>query len=215
MSGSVGVSVCIVSAGRPELAACLESLAAQSLPPAEVLVLVDSEPVVAKAMAERFPGVRVGVFSGLSLGAARNALATAAGGELLLFLDDDVVAPPHLMRSLVEVAGRHPDAGLFGGPNLTLPSVTGPSAHRFRPARGVYSNPERLILSFDGTIRINRLTEGTLQVRYEGDCFPSIEAHLVVEDGTRIAVLQIPHRGSEQGLAMAGGCVVTSTGGIP
>jgi hypothetical protein len=40
----------------------------------------------------------------------------------LLFLDDDVTAPPDLLRWLVETAAAHPEASVFGGPNETPPA---------------------------------------------------------------------------------------------
>src|SRR6476469_2890479 len=49
-------------------------------------------------------------------GAARNAGLQLARGELICFLDDDALAPERWLAELVEGAGRHPDAGLLGGP---------------------------------------------------------------------------------------------------
>jgi len=142
------VSVCVVSAGRPELADLLDSLSKQDVAPAEVLVLVDDDVDLAKGTEASHPGVHVGVFSGLTLGAARNRLVERASGDLLVFLDDDSVAPPEFVANLIDLAAASPDVGIFGGPNLTLAEVdrrealvgellasrlvTGPFARRFR-----------------------------------------------------------------------------------
>ena len=54
-------------------------------------------------------------------GAARNPLVQSARGELLLFLDDDVVPPPELLANLARVARQYPFVSVFGGPNETPP----------------------------------------------------------------------------------------------
>jgi len=58
---------------------------------------------------------------GAHVGAARNVLIRKATGDLLLFLDDDIVAHPGLLRRLARLAEDHPDTAVFGGPNLTPP----------------------------------------------------------------------------------------------
>jgi cellulose synthase/poly-beta-1,6-N-acetylglucosamine synthase-like glycosyltransferase len=61
----------------------------------------------------------VGLVTGALPGAARNFLIERARGELLLFLDDDVVVRRDLLARLVSLADAHPDATVFGGPNET------------------------------------------------------------------------------------------------
>ena len=39
----------------------------------------------------------------------------------MLFLDDDVVCDPGLLRTLADLAAAHPDIAVFGGPNVTPP----------------------------------------------------------------------------------------------
>ena len=48
--------------------------------------------------------------------AARNLAFGAAGGELVVLVDDDIWAPPGWLRALVDGAGNHPDADVLGGP---------------------------------------------------------------------------------------------------
>jgi GT2 family glycosyltransferase len=117
------VTVCMFAGRRgPVLAKCLASLRQQeSPPPFELLVTVDRDPKIAEQVHAVFPGAVLGTVDTRLPGAARNPLIERARGELLLFLDDDVVAGPDLLRRAVEIADAHPEAGVFGGPNLTPP----------------------------------------------------------------------------------------------
>lgn len=47
--------------------------------------------------------------------AAINLGLAHATGELLVFTDDDIIADPYWLQSLVGAASRHPDADIFGG----------------------------------------------------------------------------------------------------
>lgn len=124
MSATTTISVCIVSGRRSrQLAACLSSLAAQrDAPLFEVLVCSTGDDDVAREVTSQFPNARVALAARGSLpGAARNVLIEQATGDLLLFLDDDVVVEPHLLRNLAELARQHLDVAVFGGPNETPP----------------------------------------------------------------------------------------------
>jgi GT2 family glycosyltransferase len=50
------------------------------------------------------------------LNSARNTGIAAARSDLIVFVDDDVEAPPGWLRALVEGRERHPAALCFGGP---------------------------------------------------------------------------------------------------
>lgn len=117
------ISVCIVTAGRPALLdSCLASLQAQvDPPPFELLVCCDGDNNGPVVVFNRFPGATVGVTEPALPGAARNLLIARAEGELLLFLDDDVVADAHLLRRLADAAAAWPEVTVFGGPNETPP----------------------------------------------------------------------------------------------
>lgn len=54
-------------------------------------------------------------------GAARNAGAAAARGELILFLDDDMICPPHLLRAHIDSHRGHACRVSFGA---ILPAMT-------------------------------------------------------------------------------------------
>jgi GT2 family glycosyltransferase len=124
------VSVCIATRRTgPPLLACLDSLAAQvGGPPFEVLVCADGAEVaddVRSRLADaRFAFVADDGGAPVSPADKRNSLVARAEGEWLLFLDDDVIADPHLLRRLGEVAAAYPAAGALGGPNLTPPGST-------------------------------------------------------------------------------------------
>jgi GT2 family glycosyltransferase len=130
---SVVVSVCIITRGRSDnLEACLTSLEAQVDAPAwELRLLADGDTSVADEVRGRFPDAAVGVFRDARPGGARNLLLGGARGEGLLFLDDDVVVEPHLLRQLADLVARHPQISVFGGPNVTPPRST-----RFQTVQG-------------------------------------------------------------------------------
>lgn len=125
MTGPV-VSVCILSAGRTrQLDACLSSLVAQeSAPESELLVCANDDDGAETVVRRHFPEATVIQTSRSRLGAARNRLIAEASGDLLLFLDDDVIVPPLMLHRLVELARNHPEVSVFGGPNTTPPGST-------------------------------------------------------------------------------------------
>lgn len=111
---------------------CLASVRAQvDAPTFEVLVVSDGDADVADAVREHFPDARVGFVVSALPGAARNLLIERAGGELLLFLDDDAALRPDALRRLDDLARAHPEAGVFGGPNDTPPGGS-----RFQAVQG-------------------------------------------------------------------------------
>ena len=117
------ISICIVTGRRRHLLErCLQSLVAQEdAPPYEVLVCADGDPEVEQVVHAVVPHARVALVPGARVGAARNVLIRRATGDVLLFLDDDIVAHPRLLRRLAALAAEHPDVAVFGGPNLTPP----------------------------------------------------------------------------------------------
>jgi GT2 family glycosyltransferase len=115
------ISICILAGHGPgPLDDCLRSLQAQEqAPPFELIVGVNDRPEETEMILRRFPGARLVLKRRGHPGAARNALIHVARGELLLFLDDDVTVAPDLLRRLADLAARHPQASVFGGPNDT------------------------------------------------------------------------------------------------
>ncbi|MEA2462042.1 MAG: hypothetical protein QOH90_2219 [Actinomycetota bacterium] len=117
------ISVCIVTARRsPHLRRCLASLKAQvEAPPWELLVSANGDSAVADEVLATFPKAVVRFTPRANPGNARNLVVPLATGELILFLDDDIVAEPHLLSRLHRLSQAHPEVSVFGGPNLTPP----------------------------------------------------------------------------------------------
>jgi glycosyltransferase involved in cell wall biosynthesis len=117
------ISVCILAGhGLDLLEACLASLADQvAAPRFELLIGGRIRPELLAAVRRHFPAAPVCDPGRRPTGPARNPLIERARGELLLFLDDDVVAPPDLLAQLARLAAEHPEASVFGGQNETPP----------------------------------------------------------------------------------------------
>jgi hypothetical protein len=132
------VSIIIVSFNtRPELEACLASIAAA--PPAaphEVFVVDNaSSDGTPEALRRRWPSVRL-IESGRNAGfaAANNAGIRAAGGEFVLLLNSDTLVPAGAVDTLLRVLASDPGAvaagprlvGADGRPELSFGPMMGP-----------------------------------------------------------------------------------------
>ncbi|GII23955.1 glycosyltransferase [Planosporangium mesophilum] len=114
------ITVVVCTRERPgPLARCLDSLLAQAYPRFRVLV-VDNAPVtdaterVVKEASNRGPVEYLRApLPGLSY--ARNAAVTAAGGEILAWLDDDEVADRHWLAEVARALADHPGADVVSG----------------------------------------------------------------------------------------------------
>jgi glycosyltransferase involved in cell wall biosynthesis len=112
------VTVVVPTRGRAAyLEVTLDSLCRQRSRTAHELLVVDDGATDATPdVAERF-GVRVIRHEERrSLNAARNTGLREAGGDLIAFVDDDVLVPPGWLDALVDGAARHPEGDAFGGP---------------------------------------------------------------------------------------------------
>ena len=128
---------------RPEyLRVTLASLAGQDLDAADYEVLVvDDGPadgtraVVDQAAAGSAAPIKYVEREGVpGLNSARNSGIAAAAADLIVFVDDDVEAPPAWLRELVEGRARHPEALAFGGPiELRLEGSRLPMCGREQP----------------------------------------------------------------------------------
>ncbi len=98
------------------LRVCLDSLAAQQVDAQfEVIVADDGSTDTTAAVAEQ-AGAKLVRTPARGPNAARNAGLRAAEGDLVVFVDDDVDAPPGWLAAYLEGAERHPGADAFGGP---------------------------------------------------------------------------------------------------
>jgi glycosyltransferase involved in cell wall biosynthesis len=112
----------------PYIAETLDSVAAQTLPAHEVIVVDDGSRDGGAEVAERHPlGPRVIRQANGGPAKARNAGVRASSGELLAFLDADDLWTPRKLERQVEAIERDPEVGLvFGDFEL----FTGEPAHR-------------------------------------------------------------------------------------
>jgi glycosyltransferase involved in cell wall biosynthesis len=120
----VKASVVVPTRGRASyLRVALDSLVSQDLDASYEVLVVDDGPdaetrAVAEAAAARSQApVRYVPREGVpGLNSARNTGIAAATSDLIVFVDDDVEAPPQWLRELVAGRARHPEALAFGGP---------------------------------------------------------------------------------------------------
>jgi glycosyltransferase involved in cell wall biosynthesis/GT2 family glycosyltransferase len=120
------ITVVVCTRDRPELLArCLDGLAAQVPPPAEVLVVdnAPSDDATAKLAAER--GIRYVEEPCPGLDFARNRALREASGDVLAFVDDDVVPDRGWLEGVRTVWRDHSDAGAMTGQVLPFELVTG------------------------------------------------------------------------------------------
>lgn len=115
------LTVAICTKDRTDnLTRCLNSLLRLSLSGVEILV-VDNAPsdLQTKELVNKLPQVNYVCELQAGLDFARNRAVTEAKGELLAFLDDDVVVDRNWLKGLQEAWQENPDAGAFTG--LVLP----------------------------------------------------------------------------------------------
>lgn len=126
---SYSCSVVIATRNRPApLRKCLESIAIQSLLPSEVLVVDASEGPDTESLCDEVRGglpfrlvhSRAQV---MSAAAQRNDGARQSVGDLILFLDDDVVLEPDYIREMVAVFESDSDHKV-GGVSGTIVNQT-------------------------------------------------------------------------------------------
>ena len=83
---------------------------------AEVIVVSDGPDAATAAVAERHRARLVTLPDQRGLNAARNAGIEASRSDLIVFIDQDIDAPPGWLEALVDGARSHPDDEVFGGP---------------------------------------------------------------------------------------------------
>jgi len=116
MSPSPSISVCILCYNQAHLIASnVRAALAQTRPPDEILAVDDGSMDGSTEILRGFPGVRVLVHpENRGRAAARNTLLQAASGEIVLFLDGDVVADRKVVETLLGEY-HEPRVGAVGG----------------------------------------------------------------------------------------------------
>jgi GT2 family glycosyltransferase len=113
----------------------LGSVAPQARPAgAEVLVVSDGVDPAAARIAAAHGARQVALPQPLGANAARNAAIRAAGAELIVLIDDDIVAPPGWLDAILAGAQAAPDREVFGGPIRPRLEGGGPRACGREPA---------------------------------------------------------------------------------
>ncbi len=138
---SLTVAVC--TKDRPErLARCLRSILNVDVPEGAArpdVLVVDNAPSdgQTRGVVEEFPGVRYTLEPRPGLDFARNRALHEATGDIIAYLDDDVVVDRGWLRGLAEAWGEHPDAAAFTG--LVLPFALETPAQILFEANGGFS----------------------------------------------------------------------------
>lgn len=110
------VSVVIPCFGQSHyLGEAIESVLGQTYPHLEVLVVDDSSPDNAAAIAGRYPGVRCLRCENSGMAGARNFGIRHTGGDFLVFLDADDRLLPTAVETGVKLLREHPEAAAAAG----------------------------------------------------------------------------------------------------
>ncbi len=116
---------------RDELAACLRAIERQTLPPTEVIAVIDHNPELLAWARETFPGV-IAVANAHERGVvgARNTGVELAHGEIVVLTDDDTEAEPTWIEGL-EACFADPE--VVGVTGELIPNWAGSEPHWFPP----------------------------------------------------------------------------------
>ncbi len=81
---------------------CVASAKAQTVPPLEIIVVVDHNPELLEEISAKVPGViAVPNIGDRGVSGARNSGVKASRGEIVAFLDDDAIATPDWLATLL------------------------------------------------------------------------------------------------------------------
>ena len=123
-------SVLIPTRARPHyLDVTLRSIAPQAKHEgAEVLVISDGLDEESREVAQHHGARMLELSAPSGLNAVRNEGIKAASGDLLVFVDDDVIAPPGWLEAYLSAANARPVQEVFGGPIWAQLEGGGPRA---------------------------------------------------------------------------------------
>lgn len=91
------------------IAEVLEALTAMDPPAEEIIVVDDFSGDASREICRRYPITLIEQDEHGGVSVTRNRGAQAASGDVLLFVDSDIVVPPDLLESLVEAHRDQPD----------------------------------------------------------------------------------------------------------
>jgi len=113
------VVVCVYTERRlPQIRAALDSIARQTMPPSQVIVVADHNPALCDRLAAEYPDHEV-ISSKFEKGlsGARNTGIGHAAGDFVVFLDDDARAQPQWLETLL---ASYDDESVLGVGGLVL-----------------------------------------------------------------------------------------------
>ena len=128
----VSLVVCVYTEERlAQIRAALDSIACQTMPPWQVIVVADHNPALCDRLAAEYPGHEV-ISSKYERGlsGARNTAIEHAAGDVVVFLDDDARAEP---RWLETVLASYDDESVVGVGGLVLPDWSPPGRPAWLP----------------------------------------------------------------------------------
>jgi len=125
-SATLRISIVIPVAGSSDfLSSCLAAIAAQHQRPFEVIVSIDGEDQALESVATSFGSKIVRSVAKRGAACARNHGAQAATGDILLFIDADVVCPPVVTAQILQVFISNPELAAVFGSYDTEPAEPG------------------------------------------------------------------------------------------
>ncbi len=129
-------SIVVPTRDRPAyLEVTLASIAPQAQRAgAEVVVVSDGGEACTAAVARRYGARLISLPVPTGANAARNAAVEAVQGDPIVFIDDDVDAPPGWLDALLAGVAAAPDRDVFGGPIRARLEGGGPRACGREPA---------------------------------------------------------------------------------
>jgi glycosyltransferase involved in cell wall biosynthesis len=132
-SRDVSVVICAYTEGRWDpLEACVQAVWEQTLPPREVIVVVDhNDALLARAGNAFSNAVVIANEERQGLSGARNTGVRHAGAEIVAFLDDDALPEGAWLETLV---AAFDDAAVVGAGGVALPEWVDGPAPRWLPA---------------------------------------------------------------------------------
>jgi GT2 family glycosyltransferase len=128
---NISVIICAYNEKRwNTLVAAITSVQKQSLPPYEIIQVIDNNPELAVRIRAQFSGISVVENTGpRGLSQARNVGIVHSSGEVVAFIDDDAIADTHWLSQMAECysnervvgVGGHVTAMWPGGPPAWFP----------------------------------------------------------------------------------------------